>query len=104
MRVVVGAFIDTPCGREGSEDLTGLSPRRFSGLTRPLAVRVVVGGCAASLYKTFVIALAGGENAAPPLVAGATTFPPLKRGHYGYSAVCYMTLQGSIERLILPPE
>ena|GEM_PF-4168171 len=28
---------------------------------------------------------------------------PLKRGHYGYSALCYMTLRESIERFILPP-
>ena len=40
----------------------------------------------------------------PPLVAGATTFPPLKRGHYGYSALCRMILRVSVERFILPPE
>ena len=31
-------------------------------------------------------------------------FSRQSRGHYGYSAVCYMTLQESVERLILPPE
>ena len=36
-----------------------------------------MGGCAASINKTFTTALAGGENALPPLVAGATTFAPL---------------------------
>ena len=45
-------------------------------LTRPSAVRVVVGGFAASMNKTFTPALAGDGKSAPPLVAGATTFPP----------------------------
>ena len=42
--------------------------------------RVVVGASkfleGASLYKTFTTALAGEEMHSPPLVAGATTFPP----------------------------
>ena len=38
-----------------------------------------MGGCAASINKTFTTALAGGEKR-PPLVAGATTFAPLFRG------------------------
>ena len=44
--------------------------------------RLAAGGGAPSnawgsplFYKTFTTALAGGENALPPLVAGATTFP-----------------------------
>ena len=39
--------------------------------------RVVVGGCAANLYKTFITALAGERKSVPPLVAGATTFAPV---------------------------
>ena len=39
--------------------------------------RVVVGGCAANLYKTFTTALAGERKSVPPLVAGATTFAPV---------------------------
>ena len=46
----------------------------------------------------------GSGGMQPPLVAGATTFPPLKRGHYGYCALSHMTLWESIERPILPPE
>jgi len=48
-------------------------------------VRVVVGGCAANINKTFTTGLRpvenrqtalAGEGKAAPLVAGATTFPP----------------------------
>ena len=49
-KVMVGAFLDTPCGREGSEGSTGkvdgAPPRgflRFLSLTGPLGLRVVVG-------------------------------------------------------------
>ena len=65
------------------------------------------------MYKTFTTGLRPVENrqtalrarkSAPPLVAYATTFPPLKRWDYGCSAICHMTLRESVERPILPPE
>ena len=33
----------------------------------------------------------------PPLVPVGTTFPPLKRWDYGYSALCHMKQQVSVE-------
>ncbi len=40
------------------------------------------------INKTFTTALAGDGKAAPPLVADATTFPPLKRGTMGAVHLC----------------
>ena len=49
------------------------------------------------INKTFTTALAGDGKAAPPLVADATTFPPLKRGTMGAVHLCYLTLRENIE-------
>ena len=59
------------------------------GLTAPEGPRVVVGGFAAGMNKTVQPGFAWGKqanrpsgvgNAFPPLVAGATTFAPLRGG------------------------
>ena len=62
--------------------LSGVRVQRVQRVHR--VQRVVVGGCAASINKTFTAGLlpvenkpatlAGEEIASPPLVAGATTF------------------------------
>ena len=66
--------------------MTGLCPRGFLSLTAAMPLRVVEGASkfieGASLYKTFTTALAG-EEMHPPLVAGATTFPPRSSGTMG---------------------
>ena len=62
------AVMDTPCGREGSEGAKG-SQGSEGGVG---AFKIIEG---ASLYKTITTALRAMEKR-PPLVAGATTFPP----------------------------
>ena len=63
--------------------------------------RVVVGASkfleGASLYKTFTTALAGEEMHSPPLVGGATTFPPQFGG-----AAKGKRLNGQARRLTSP--
>ena len=61
--------------------LSGVRVQRVQRIHRVQRV-VVMGGCAASINKTFTTALAGGENALPPLVAGATTFPSAEACHW----------------------
>ena len=88
----------TPPGRA-----PGFRPREVYSIAA-LARYGAFGGI---LYTAF-----GGENHTtalrarkcnPPLVAGATTFPPLKRGHYGCWTLSHMTWQVRVEGPILPP-
>ena len=88
-----------------STRLTGLSPRGFLSLTAAMPLRVVEGAYelieGASLYKTFTTALRA-RKCIPPLVAGATTFPPQAMGLWVLRHGA-MPLQESIERFILSP-
>ena len=53
------------------------------------------------MYKTFTTALSG--EGAPPLVAGATTFPR-KRGHYKAPLCCELLMKGLLfSALFCPP-
>ena len=52
--------------------------------------------------KTFTTALTGAGNAFPPLVAGATTFPP-QAGALWMLSHGAMSLQESMEQFILSP-
>ena len=70
-----------------------------------MPLRVVEGASkfieGASLYKTFTTALRA-RKCIPPLVAGATTFPP-QAGALWVLSNGAMSLQESIERFILSP-
>ena len=70
-----------------------------------MPLKVVVGAFwkykGASLYKTFTTALRA-RKCIPPLVAGATTFPP-QAGALWVLSNGAMSLQESIERFILSP-
>ena len=61
----------------------------------PVGVRVVVGASGASIKAAFLWH--------PPFGACGTTFPPLKRGHYGCWALCYMIQQVRGERFYSAP-
>ena len=77
LKVVVAALGHT-CGVRVQGRAFGARVHRVQKVQR--VQRVVVGASkfleGASLYKTFTTALAGEEMHSPPLVAGATTFPP----------------------------
>ena len=59
--------------------MTGLLPRRFSGLTAALPLRVVVGGCAASINKTVQSPWRARENMQTAFQAEKTIKPRLWR-------------------------
>ena len=100
----------------------GVRVLRFDGAFAPRGLKFDTAcgheGCGGRLrrhyYKTFTTGLRPRENMQtalwakekrPPLVAGATTFPPqLHWWDYGRYASCHMSLWGNIERPILPPE
>ena len=73
-------------------------------MTAAMPLRVVEGASkfieGASLYKTFTTALSG--EGAPPLVAGATTFPR-KRGHYKAPLCCELLMKGLLFRALFCP-
>ena len=60
------------------------------------------GGCATTFAPVGSVSLDFRVTAFPYKSSSLAT--PLKRGHYGCSALCHMTLWGSIEKPILPPE
>ena len=51
-------------------------------------------GCGGRLRRQYKCRL----RRRPPLVPVGTTFPPLKRWDYGYSALCHMKQQVSVEQ------
>ena len=77
LKIVVVALGHT-CGVRVQGRAFGARVHRVQKVQR--VQRVVVGASkfleGASLYKTFTTALAGEEMHSPPLVGGATTFPP----------------------------
>ena len=56
-------------------------------------------GCGGRLRRQYKCRL----RRRPPLVPVGTTFPPLKRWDYGYSALCHMKQQVSVERFYSAP-